>query len=311
MDESSDWDDLIRQDPLTARFGPLGLMTDRAMTREGSAAFLTGAVRDVPLSPWVPAGVREPFERVRELFRYGVFRYGFFTVADQAALTVPETALGVRFIEHYAKRVPLTLRGKEEVVEADRFRSVAAALAPDGSHPYRAGWRLPRHEGRAGARSFNGSYRALLDWGLAEGLLGPWLDARWARMSDGISYALATQVRRPSSARPFLAPSGWASLGRTERRLWFRDFGDGFAVPDNWSEMPPADRDAWLEDFRRLKWEPDQLNALVGLRNMAAHPDGHTLVMPSQAVASIRAVAAFVNGLWPEQGQVGGTFGSG
>ena len=90
---------------MTARFGPDGLMTDRVLTPEGSAAFLTHAMRRAAVSASVPAGVRDPFDRVRELFRYAAFRYGFFAVADQVAWTIPETALGVRFIEMHGGRV--------------------------------------------------------------------------------------------------------------------------------------------------------------------------------------------------------------
>jgi hypothetical protein len=247
--------------------------------------------------------VRRTFERVLELFRYGVFRYAFFTLADQAVWTIPETALGVRFVEWYRGKVPLVRRDHVVIVETDRFRTVAVALEPKGRHPHRSGWRLRGHEGDGNLRSFNGSYRALLDWAYAERLLAPWLNGRWDRLSSGIVYAISTQVRRPTSPQPFVTPPAWAALGVAERKMWFQGFRDGFAVPDNWTEMTQEDRVAWLEDFRRMKWEREELDVLVDLRNLVAHPDAGTLLMPSQAADAIYGVAAFINGLWSEPAQ--------
>ena len=203
MTNSSDYEDLIRPDPVTAHFGPNGLMTDRVLRPEGSATFLTDVIRRAELSAGVPDDVRSTFERVRELFRYGVFRYPFFTVADHVAWTIPETALGVRFVERYDGKVPLVHDNKEVVLETDRYRTVAEALELRGRHPHRNGWRLRGHEGIGKPRSFNGSYRALLDWAYAEELLAPWLNGRWDRLSGGIVYAISTQVRRPTSTQPF------------------------------------------------------------------------------------------------------------
>jgi hypothetical protein len=275
-------------------------MTDRALTPAASAAFLTAVVRRVHLSAGVPPDVARSFERVGELFRYGVFRYDFFTLAEDLVWTLPETALGVRFVEHYRGKVPLVRKGQEVMLATDRFRTVAEALGPRGGYPHQEGWRLRGHAGSRARRSFNGSYRALLDWAQEEGLLVRWLDGRWDRLSPGVIHALLTPAGRPGAPQPFVAPPGWAMLQITDRQAWFDQCRDASAVPDNWLEMSQMDRLAWLEDFRRLKWEPEELDTLVAIRNLVAHPDAGTLLMPSQAAESIYGVAEFINGLWPE-----------
>jgi len=300
MTDSSDYDDLLRPDPLTRRFGPLGLMTDRVILPEGSATYLTALVRGAVLSTGVPDDVRRSFERIRELFRYGVFRYDFFTLADHMAWTIPETGLGVRFVEWYDAKVPLVHGDQEVVLETDRYRTVAETLGRKGPYPHRSGWRLRGHEGLGKGRSFDGSYRALLDWAHAEGLLAPWLNDRWDRLSGGIIYAISTQVLRPTSTRPFVAPPEWAGLGAIDREAWFEEFRDASAVPDNWAAMTPEDRTMWLEDYRRIKWEREELDLLVDLRNLVAHADAGTLLMPSQAADTIHGVAEFLNGLWQQ-----------
>lgn len=123
MPDPSDYEDLIRPDSLTAHFGPMGLMTDRVLQPDGSATFLTDVIRRAELSAWVPDDVRRTFERVRELFRYGVFRYPFFTVADHVAWTIPETALGVRFVERYDGKVPFVHDDQEVVLETDQLQN--------------------------------------------------------------------------------------------------------------------------------------------------------------------------------------------
>ncbi len=300
MADSSDYDDLVRPDPMTAHFGPDGLMTGHVLSPEGSAAFLTAVARRARLTARVPTDVSRSFERVRELFRYGVFRYDFFTLADHLAWMIPETALGVRFMEHYQGKVPLVHGDHEVTLATDHFRRVAEALGPRGGRPHRDGWRLRDHEGIGEGRSFNGSYRSLLDWAYAEGLLGRWLDGRWERLSRGIVYAISTQVRRPTAPEPFVAPPGWATLQIAVREAWFDAFRDASAVPDNWAEMTREDRVAWLEDFRRIRWEREELDRIVDLRNLVAHPQAATVLMPSHAAESIYAVAEIINGLWPE-----------
>ena len=188
------------------------------------------------------------------------------------------------------------------MLETDRYRTVAAALGPKGPQAHRNGWRLRGHEGEGKPRSFNGSYRALVDWAYAEGLLAPWLNDRWDRLSGGIIFAVSTQVRRPTSTQPFVVPPTWARLGVIGREAWFDEFRDASAVPDNWADLSPEDRTTWLEDYRRMKWEREELDLLVDLRNLVAHSDAGTLLMPSQAANSIYGVAEFLNGLWHQRG---------
>ena len=88
-----------------------------------------------------------------------------------------------------------------------------------------------------------------------------------------------------------------------DREAWFDEFRDASAVSDNWADMTPEDRTTGLEDYRRIKWEPEELDLLAELRNLVAHADAGTLLMPSQAADSIHTVAKFLNGLWPPRGE--------
>jgi hypothetical protein len=244
-------------------------MTDGVMKPEGTARFLQAQVAGARLGLAVPEDVRRSFERVRELHLYGLFEYGFFTVVDQAAWVLPESALGMRFIEHYRGQVPFRHGEEAASLEASQFRDVAEAVGPGGRYSRREGWRLHGHEHYGEGRTFDASYSALMQWARREGLLRRWLDKRWSSNEDTIRYAVLTRVHPPD-----------------------------YAVPENWLEMGEEAREGWWTSFRRNTWERDEIELLVKLRNLVAHSAPGRVVMPVNSATSLIAAAAFINGLW-------------
>lgn len=145
--DRKDLDELTTPDDRTVRFSPAGLLTEHILRPEVSAAFLTQVAQQSVLSKVVPADVQLSFDRVRQLFRYGLFRYDFFTLVDQLSWIAAESALGVRFVEHYLGSIPLVNGGEAAALLVGRYGTVSEALARRGSHPLRQGWRLEGHEG--------------------------------------------------------------------------------------------------------------------------------------------------------------------
>ncbi len=261
--------ELTQPDPLTARFSPNGLLTQGVMRPEGSVEYLQAMVDEAGLGSTVAEDVRRSFERARMLHVYGLFQYGFFTLADEAAWLLPESALGVRFIERYGGRVPFLKDGERSTLETSVFRTVAEAVSPRGQFSRRAGWSLEGHADYGEGRSFDGSYRALMQWARREGLLTRWLAHLWARNEEGIRYAVLTRVRPPD-----------------------------YAVPEAWGDFDEDARSAWWETWRRDIWERDQMNVLVELRNLIAHSSPGRVVTPVDSARSLFAVAEFVKHLW-------------
>ena len=262
--------DLSRPDPMTARFSPLGLLTNRAMAPDGSFAYLEASIERAKLNDCVPEALRGMFDRARYLQLYGLFRYEFFTIADQNAWSIPEAALGVRFIEFYAGIVPFSRSTERRTVRATSFRDVVAAFARKGQTPWRDGWRLEGHEQWDEGRKFDASYRALMEWGRREGLLGPWLQDRWARHEAGLRRAVLTRVRPPD-----------------------------YAVPEEWGELTADQRLEWWKSWRGRVWERVEVETMVELRNLTTHPDPAHVVMPVTSAQALESSAEFINSLWP------------
>jgi hypothetical protein len=262
--------DLSEPDPMSARFSPLGLLTNHAMTPDGSFAYLEGSIERARLHGRVPDALRRSFDRVRYLHLYGVFRYGFFTIADQIAWTIPEAALGVRFIEFYDGVIPFSRSDEHRTVLATTFRDVVTAVARRGQTPLKDGWRLDGHERWDEGRKFDASYRALMEWGRREGLLEPWLQHRWARAETGIRHAVLTRVHPPQ-----------------------------YAIPDDWEGRTEEQRQDWWMTWRGRIWERDEIETLVELRNLTTHSGPEHMVTPVNSAHALVSSAEFVNALWP------------
>jgi hypothetical protein len=266
-------DDLVTPNRTTLRFSPAGLLTEAEMRPESSLRYLDEMLAAATLSALVPQEVAGPFERVKAVHRYGLFNYGFFTIASIQASFLGELALGVRFVEAYAVGLPLVDRSGQEraVLMPSTFRDVAMAMGSRGSHPHRAragrkSWILDGHP------TFDASFNSLLKWAYSTGRLSGWLGDQWRRNEDRIKYGAITRVR------------------------------DDFAVPEGWNGMTEVEQAAWWRAFR-VGWESRQLDTVRELRNLAAHPTYHQIVTPVDSGRAIIDVAAMINSMWGGDGQ--------
>jgi hypothetical protein len=247
----------------------MGFLTTHAMTPDGSFAYLEASIGRAKLNERVPEALRRSFDRARELHLYGLFRYGFFTIANQIAWSMPEAALGLRFVAHYAGTVPFNKGDERRVVQADSFRTVVSAVGWKGDVPWRDGWRLEGHERMGEGRIFDATYRALIEWGRREGLLAPWLRDRWDKNADRVVYAVLTRSRPPN-----------------------------YAAPDDWGDRTDEQRSSWWAKWRESTWERDEIETFVQLRNLTTHSSPGDTVMPVDSARALEASAAFINFLW-------------
>jgi hypothetical protein len=260
--------DLATPDRMTLRFSPAGLLTAGELLPEDSLRYLNAMLEEASLNAQVPGEVQQAFERLKAIHRYGVFYYGFFSVAANEASLVTELAFGIRFIDAHRGRVVLVERHGDEqaVLHPGNYRDVVLALSPRGSHPHRArkgerSWMLEGHP------TFDASFNSLLAWARAEGLLKRWLDDRWERSEDRIKSAALTRTHADT------------------------------AVPSDWNEMGALQREKWWTALRD-RWEAQQLDVVKELRNLVAHPTYHQVVTPVSSAGAILAAAALTNSLW-------------
>lgn len=142
-------------DPRTLHFGPFGL--GGAMPPEVAVKFQAELMDPLELPEHVSTEVRSQFNKLRALYRDGVFTYDNFTRADRDAYRVLEVALKVRFLDHYQSVVPVVVDGRDDRREVRSFHDVNALLRD------RAGKiRLRGHP------RFNGSLASLIQWARSE-----------------------------------------------------------------------------------------------------------------------------------------------
>lgn len=141
-------------DPRGLFFTPMGL--GGPMTPEVAEQVFAHECEVLALPEAVPAGVRAQFAKALRLYADGVFTYENFTTVQREAHRLLEVALRVRFVEHYAAGIPLSVQGTDQVVVLCDFEGVERRLRNRSA-------RLKGHP------RFNGSFASLMRWARAEG----------------------------------------------------------------------------------------------------------------------------------------------
>ena len=169
---------------------------------------------DVPTA--VPDAVRKSFDRIRSIYRQGLFCYDLYTVAGDQARLLIELALKERFVEFYGGTVLFTDgQGNTQTVKASSFEEVYRGIrGPDGRPKH---WKIQLRSGRPGFQ-FTGGLASLLRWARAEGLLSGQSD----RMRDVIRKRSRDRVAHPDYhlEMPDHAVRAIADLAHVIRQLW-------------------------------------------------------------------------------------------
>jgi hypothetical protein len=169
---------------------------------------------DVPAS--VPETVRMSLDRIRSIYRQGLFCYDLYTVAGDQARLLVEQALKERFVEFYGGTVLFTDgQGDTQTVTASTFDEVYRGIRKADGRPVK--WTIQLRSGRPGFR-FTGGLASLLRWARAEGLLTGQAD----RMRDVIRKRSRDRAAHPGYhlEMPDHAVRAIADVTHVIRQLW-------------------------------------------------------------------------------------------
>ena len=155
--EDADGDDPGSESPVLSALAELREPDPRSMmwVASGAAAAEDAADRhkrvmahlDVPAS--VPEPVRKSFDRIRAIYRQGLFSYDLYTVAGDQARLLIEQALKERFVEFYGGPVLFTDgQGSTQTVKASAFSEVFWGIRRADGRP--RNWKIQLRSGRPG-----------------------------------------------------------------------------------------------------------------------------------------------------------------
>lgn len=203
---------LREPDERTLIFGPLGI--GGRMRTEDSAEFLQRLMARHVLVPAVAEGTRRSFDQLREIFAYGLFNYGIFTLVAEHALLVFEQALRERFIEFHQGTVTFVhpKTRQEQTVPATSYEQVAEFTRRHRS------WKLRTGTGPE-TIPLNGMLDGLRAWARHAGLLR---GQRNRAVEDAITR-LRNHVAHPSSyhlTTPADAANTISDLAEIINHLW-------------------------------------------------------------------------------------------
>lgn len=154
--------DALTPDKRSLAFSSTGLKS--TTPEERSLEYLQRIV-EFTLVDAVPSPVRRLFERVQRLFPCGLWAYDLFTVLEDDAYLMLETALQYKFLQYHATTIPLAnnRNGERQQLRVQNYDQVEDALRRGGTLA-KDGWRLE------GDLNFDCSFKSLLRWARAKHL---------------------------------------------------------------------------------------------------------------------------------------------
>ena len=231
--EEAEGDDPGSESPVLSALAELREPDPRSMmwVASGAAAAEDAADRhkrvmahlDVPAS--VPEPVRKSLDRIRAIYRQGLFCYDLYTVAGDQARLLIELALKERFVEFYGGTVVFTDgQGRTQTVKASAFSDVFWGIRRADGRP--RNWKIQLRSGRPGFQ-FTGGLAGLLRWARAEGLL----TGQGDRMRDVIRKRSRDRVAHPDYhlEMPDHAVRAIADAAHVIRQLWGAPSGTSVA----------------------------------------------------------------------------------
>ena len=218
--ERKSLDQLREADERTLAFTPAGL---GSMPPEDAVRYRQDVVARFELPPEVAEGTRQSFDRLRQVYVYGVLCYDLFTLVDDHALLVFEHALRDRFMElHGGVLVFETPTGDNRTIEVKDYDEVFKFV--DRHKKYRLC--LPGGDTMA----FNGMLSGLRAWARKLGLLRGQYNLRF----EAALSKLRNFVAHPSSyhlTRPVDATQTLSDLHEIISQLWDQPTPGGRLYP--------------------------------------------------------------------------------
>jgi hypothetical protein len=238
-----DHEALLRHvDTRALHFGPWGL--GGAMDPDLAERLLNAEMNRLVLSDDVRATVRSQFEKLKELYRNGLYLYASFTHAERDAYRVLETALKVRFLDHYARDIPTSVNGLQQTVQCQNFKEVRDRVTHARRH---------RGDGLVGHPDFDGSFAALLQWARLEG----YFYGQHNRVREHITPKLRNELQHSEFDSLHMPPDVFRTIGlhyEWIQRLWGRYTPGGNSYPG------PIARSSWVigrwPDTQESTWFP-------------------------------------------------------
>lgn len=180
-------DDWTKIDPTTAMF--VNLLDSKPPTFQERQE----AVFDILLIPKVPQDIQRTFQRAKDIYVAGYFRYDFYTVAIHYAALAIEAAIKARWTVTLPQNVTLTCGGKTKDMVFPSHTKIFKFLMKE---------KWDRNKTLVDGKPFPGSTEKLLDWLEREGIVTKWERGRLRigiNMRNALSHVEHSSTHIPSS----------------------------------------------------------------------------------------------------------------
>jgi len=180
-------EDWTKIDPTTAMF--VNLMDGKPPTFQERQE----AVCDIQLIPKVPRDIQLTFQRAKDIYVSGYFRYDFYTVAVHYAALAIEAAIKARWTASLPQNVTLACGGKTRDMAFPSQTKIFEFLMKE---------KWDRNKTLVEGKPFPASTEKLLDWLEREGIVTKWERGRLRiglNMRNALSHVEHSSTNIPSS----------------------------------------------------------------------------------------------------------------
>lgn len=181
-------EDWTKIDPTTAMF--VNLMDGKPPTFQERQ----GAVCDIQLIPKVPRDIQLTFQRAKDIYVSGYFRYDFYTVAVHYAALAIEAAIKARWTAGLPQNVTLACGGKTKDMTFPSHTKIFECLMKE---------KWDRNKTLVEGKPFPASAEKLLDWLEQERIVTKWERGRvriGLNMRNALSHVEHSSTDIPSSS---------------------------------------------------------------------------------------------------------------
>jgi len=164
-----------------------------------SLEWLQSRMSVIQLIPNVPESVRLQFQRAKDLFIFGYFRYEFFTISSHYAVLAHETAMKQRYVQSLGEKATITYNSEKYEITQPTYFQISEFI-----------YNLKKSKRIQSARSilvngekFPSTVNQVINWLVSKGIIKKWkarMDDLVRKVRNSLSHPEHVQIFMPNMA---------------------------------------------------------------------------------------------------------------
>lgn len=168
-----------------------------------SLEWLQSRMSDIHLIPNVPEAVRLQFQRSKDLFIFGYFRYEFFTISSHYAVLAHETAMKQRYVQSLGEKATIAYNSERHEITQPTYFQISELI-----HNLKKSKRIRSAcTVLVNGEEFPSTVNQVIEWLVSKGISKKWkarMDDLVRKVRNSLSHPEHVQIFMPNWAEGIL-----------------------------------------------------------------------------------------------------------